>query len=78
MTSHELRNPISAVVQSADATIDSLKEITSLSQAIYRGVDGQTLTSFVKLTEEVASSLEAMQTIISCSGHSKRYDIRVV
>lgn len=67
MTSHELRNPLSAVVQCADSVIASLQGILS--------DDASTATNdmdFKKIRAEVASSIDSLQTIVSCSLHQKR------
>ena len=58
MTSHELRNPLSAVVQCADSIITSLQQLPT-----------QELS---KAEAEVQSCLESLQTIVSCSMHQKR------
>lgn len=67
MTSHEMRNPLSAVIQCADSTIDSLKLILSQtskwtpSDAIAKQIDS-----------ELKTCLDSLNTIISCSIHQKR------
>ena len=67
MTSHELRNPLSAVVQSADSVIASLQGLPLH--------DAETAISdmnFKKIQEEIATSIDSLQTIVSCSLHQKR------
>jgi signal transduction histidine kinase len=67
MTSHELRNPLSAVVQCADSVIASLQGLpfhdakTSINDM-----------DFKKIREEVVTSIDSLQTIVSCSLHQKR------
>ena len=67
MTSHELRNPLSAVIQCADSVIASLHHIS-----------GRQLTALhpdhdiSKAEAEIMSCLEALQIIVSCSMHQKR------
>ena len=67
MTSHELRNPLSAVIQCADSVIASLHHLS-----------GQQLTALhpdhdlSKAKTEIVSCLEALQIIVSCSMHQKR------
>ncbi|KAJ8112319.1 hypothetical protein OPT61_g5287 [Boeremia exigua] len=67
MTSHELRNPLSAVVQCADSVVSSLQglPIPDARNAIY-DLDLQ------RIRNEVATSIDSLQTIVSCSLHQKR------
>lgn len=67
MTSHEMRNPLSAVIQCADSTIDSLKLVlTGTSKLAVR--DEVT----AQIDHELKTSLDSLNTIISCSLHQKR------
>lgn len=66
MTSHELRNPLSAVVQCADSVIASLDQM-QLGQ-----LRSQDETQISELQTEVQACIESVQTIVSCSLHSKR------
>lgn len=66
MTSHELRNPLSAVVQCADSVIASLQGLPIYDVETVRDVD------FSMIREEVATSIDSLQTIVSCSLHQKR------
>ncbi|KAK6842841.1 hypothetical protein PG995_001853 [Apiospora arundinis] len=68
MTSHEMRNPLSAIIQSADSTIDSLKTVLSLVSQSSLGDAG--LVS--QTDDEIKQSLDSLQTIVSCSLHQKR------
>lgn len=61
MTSHEMRNPLSAIVQCADSIAVSLSEFDDNS--------GNSIT-FSK--EIVESSLDAAQTIALCAQHQTR------
>jgi signal transduction histidine kinase len=65
MTSHELRNPLSAVVQCADSVI------ATLNQLIPQQLDG-VHESTKKVKEEVITCIDSLQTIVSCSLHQKR------
>ncbi|CAO2652791.1 Nn.00g022020.m01.CDS01 [Neocucurbitaria sp. VM-36] len=67
MTSHELRNPLSAVIQCADSVIASLQQITSPQLAI-----SQLDIDDFKMQAEVEACIDSLQTIISCSLHQKR------
>jgi len=67
MTSHEMRNPLSAVIQCADSSVASLKLVSKTIGASELLPDGMK-----KVQEEVQSSLDSLQTIISCSLHQKR------
>lgn len=68
MTSHEMRNPLSAVIQCADSTIDSLRNVQS--QISGSTAADEELTK--KADEEIKLCLDSLQTIISCSLHQKR------
>ncbi|KAF2772771.1 histidine kinase [Teratosphaeria nubilosa] len=61
MTSHEMRNPLSAILQSADSIVSTLQtEMTILGEN-------------VSLSQETADEiLDASQTIILCAQHQKR------
>ena len=61
MTSHEMRNPLSAMVQCADTISSSLSEMTVLSQEIPDG-----------LKDLISTSLDAVETIQACATHQKR------
>lgn len=61
MTSHEMRNPLSAIVHCADGIIDSL------SKNPQRDTEQTQVSS-----EALASSIDAAQTIILCANHQKR------
>lgn len=67
MTSHELRNPLSAVVQCADSVISTLQHLIS------KGLDSLHLESHIqKVNEEILTCIDNLQTIVSCSLHQKR------
>jgi hypothetical protein len=57
MTSHEMRNPLSAVVQCADSASESLKLVMNLQNPL----------SPCEVEKELRASLDALQTITSCS-----------
>jgi signal transduction histidine kinase len=65
MTSHELRNPLSAVVQCADSVISTLqqmspKELVSMHSQIQN------------VNDEISTCIDNLRTIVSCSLHQKR------
>lgn len=62
MTSHEMRNPLSAILQSADGILTSME-----SSGLPILNDGMTLTD-----EVVETIIESAQTIILCAQHQKR------
>jgi hypothetical protein len=62
MTSHELRNPLSAVVQCAE----------SVQPSIATPAESESESESSSIREEIDSSLDALQTIVSCSLHQKR------
>jgi signal transduction histidine kinase len=67
MTSHELRNPLSAVIQCADSVINSLQQLPAWDHdAVYQEAD------ISKAEAEVLSCIESLQIIVSCSMHQKR------
>ncbi|KAK9421343.1 hypothetical protein SUNI508_05881 [Seiridium unicorne] len=67
MTSHEMRNPLSAVIQCADSTIDSLKLVSTLtSNLAHDGAYAEQISS------EIRMCVDSLNTIISCSIHQKR------
>jgi signal transduction histidine kinase len=67
MTSHELRNPLSAVVQCADSVIASLQGLP-----LHDSMTAIADMNFEKIREEVATSLDSLQTIVQCSLHQRR------
>ena len=60
MTSHEMRNPLSAILQCADGIAESLTDFLS---------DEKTSTMSKALAD---SNLDAAQTIVLCAQHQKR------
>ncbi|KAF2431180.1 hypothetical protein EJ08DRAFT_632435 [Tothia fuscella] len=66
MTSHEMRNPLSAVVQCADSALLSLEHARLLS------TNACPLATLKELGEHQDDIQEALQTIIACSLHQKR------
>lgn len=64
MTSHEMRNPLSAIVQSADGIISALHDFRS--QATGLRVVNPTLD------ETLESAIDAAQTIVLCADYQKR------
>ncbi|KAH7071058.1 hypothetical protein FB567DRAFT_214123 [Paraphoma chrysanthemicola] len=67
MTSHELRNPLSAVLQCAESVIANLEHLTwQLS------TNSPAKEDFEKVREELDASIDALHTIVSCSMHQKR------
>jgi signal transduction histidine kinase len=67
MTSHELRNPLSAVVQCAESVISTLEHFPGRSSSAPAGTSPPS-----SLQEDLESSIDALQTIVSCSLHQKR------
>jgi signal transduction histidine kinase len=60
MVSHELRNPLSAIVQSSDVVLSSLKGL--LSQEGLRP----------SLSHEISDDIETMKSIGLCTMHMRR------
>lgn len=67
MTSHELRNPLSAVVQCAESAIASVEQLRSQSPSISPTEFGSR-----HIEEEIDSTVDSLQTIVTCSLHQKR------
>jgi signal transduction histidine kinase len=71
MTSHELRNPLSAVVQCAESAIITLTKLSPQSSTVI-----PTATYNEEYTrefqKEIESTIDSLQTIITCSLHQKR------
>jgi signal transduction histidine kinase len=65
MTSHELRNPLSAVVQCADSVMSTLQQITPKHLQHMN-------SEYAKFNDEIAMCTDSLQTIVSCSLHQKR------
>ncbi|KAK5119308.1 hypothetical protein LTR85_007664 [Meristemomyces frigidus] len=69
MTSHEIRNPLGAVIHCADLILSTLTEMADLLGGNTTFLPPRQRTQFDELRE---GALEAVNTIISCSGHQKR------
>lgn len=67
MTSHELRNPLSAVVQCADSVIASLHQLP-IHQLAVSSVDAE----LARVQADVTTCIESLHTIVTCSIHQKR------
>lgn len=69
MTSHEIRNPLSAVFHCSDAAQETLAEMTVLANRL-----ASTTKSKIgeQLRELIANGIDSVGTIISCSQHQKR------
>ncbi|KAJ4360162.1 uncharacterized protein N0V89_000722 [Didymosphaeria variabile] len=65
MTSHELRNPLSAVVQCADSVISTLQQLTPKELISLQ-------PQFEKVNNEISACIDNLQTIVACSLHQKR------
>lgn len=78
MTSHEMRNPLSAIIHCADAVIASLTKALDLYQA-RKSVpategNGSAITTTREASNEslMENSIENAETIIACAQHQKR------
>lgn len=67
MISHELRNPLSAVIQCAELVISGLQQL--LIKPSNASPNKSISTDF---HEEMNSCLDVLQTIVSCSMYQKR------
>lgn len=73
MTSHEMRNPLSAMVQCADSSLSAVAELATLikSEDTADDVFAPDIITRSRLMEEVEMALEGLQTIVSCCAHQK-------
>ena len=69
MTSHEMRNPLSAMVQCADSVLAAVIEINDILKSMTASQMSPLISS--KLFAEIETGLEGIQTIISCCAHQK-------
>jgi signal transduction histidine kinase len=64
-----MRNPLSAVIQCADSSIDAINQISRLAAQM---TSDNLENSRREIQEHIRASLDAQQTIVSCSLHQKR------
>lgn len=69
--SHELRNPLSAVVQCADSAMHSLNQIAATAKALAVGVADE-VSHYKTLGNEVEFGMDSTQTIQQCSLHMQK------
>jgi PAS domain-containing protein len=69
MTSHEMRNPLSAMVQCADSISSSLKTMDVFTRE--DSIAAQPILQS-QLKEMISTSLDAVETIQACATHQKR------
>ncbi|KAI4836996.1 hypothetical protein E4T44_08320 [Aureobasidium sp. EXF-8845] len=69
MTSHEIRNPLGAVFHCSDALQETLSEMAQLAKGF--GLTEET-DKGKRFQELIASSVDSVSTILSCSQHQKR------
>lgn len=67
MTSHEMRNPLSAMLQSADSIVTMISAADTLAPSQPRPEQACTLDN-----DSAADILDAAQTIVLCAQHQKR------
>jgi signal transduction histidine kinase len=67
MTSHELRNPLSAVVQCAESSIATLERLV-----LPTSPTASTEISPISYQDEIEGIIDSLQTILTCSAHQKR------
>jgi signal transduction histidine kinase len=67
MTSHELRNPLSAVVQCADSVINTLQAMVIKPDAAPAAKIDHCIYQ-----DDISVSIDSLHTIVSCSLHQKR------
>ena len=69
--SHELRNPLSAVVQCADSAMQSLNQIGTMAQRLAAGVPHEA-SDYQNLSNEIEFGIDNTQTIQQCSSHMQK------
>ncbi|KAI1643692.1 uncharacterized protein F4817DRAFT_349054 [Daldinia loculata] len=74
MISHEIRNPLSAVLHCSEEIIESVKRSSATLDAVFDGKLAISSNSPAKeiLKEEVDSALDAANTIVYCVQHQKQ------
>ncbi|KAF6806761.1 hsp90-like protein [Colletotrichum musicola] len=77
MTSHEMRNPLSAIVHCADAIIASLARCEELvegaqSPMLIKSPPDERSDRHVDVRQLLSDSIENAETIIACAQHQKR------
>ncbi|KAI1408198.1 hypothetical protein F5Y13DRAFT_111861 [Hypoxylon sp. FL1857] len=81
MTSHEMRNPLSAIVQCADAVIGCLTKVQELADTQSatpgnNGVSSSPISDTGRICQEgsqlLKDSIDNAETIIACAQHQKR------
>ncbi|RAL66669.1 hypothetical protein DID88_006353 [Monilinia fructigena] len=73
MTSHELMNPLSAVIQCADIMISSLDAINeSLSAAHHKVFHDDGSTGYAEIKTILTRNIEMAKIILGCGEHQKR------
>ncbi|KAF2154476.1 hypothetical protein K461DRAFT_285782 [Myriangium duriaei CBS 260.36] len=69
MTSHEIRNPLGAVVHCADSILASMVDLEALTKEVCAALSPRKMKQLLDIYE---SSFDAVNTIISCSTHQRR------
>lgn len=76
MTSHEMRNPLSAIVQAADTIIGSLTKAQELAEGLVKTLGphaaGAIENSFSHAISLLKDAIEGGEIIIACAAHQKR------
>jgi signal transduction histidine kinase len=72
MTSHEMRNPLSALIGCADEIISALRECCRMAQDSQKSVTDATSKDLKMEMDLLTDSLENADTIIYCALHQKR------
>lgn len=67
ITSHEIRNPLSAVIQCADSVLETLEDLQSSNSA-----HTSSQLDLQDTNASIQTALEATRTIINCSIHQQR------
>lgn len=77
MTSHELRNPLSAIIQCGDSIISAQNQVAELLTTVQSALPPSTLPGTVadslsRAMHSVHSSIESAETVLSCTQHQSR------
>ncbi|KAK8061356.1 two-component system protein B [Apiospora phragmitis] len=77
MTSHELRNPLSAIIQCGDSILASQTQVSELLNNLRSGLPKTMATQWVsdnisRASNLVQNTIESAETVLSCTQHQSR------
>lgn len=77
MTSHELRNPLSAIIQCGDSILASQTQVSELLNTLRSELPKTSVTQSIsdhisRATNLVQNTIESAETVLSCTQHQSR------